>query len=259
MKMKEVNHFLLNLYESVRSLNEIGNMTLFAKSGHCTNCNFCNAKNSILSILNEEELLTLNRDRYEVSYKTGENIIKQGTAVSHLILLTSGIAKLYIEGVDNKNIILELVLPYQIVGASGFLADNRYHYSVTAIEPCTTCFIDIQNIRLLLKRNPDFMEAFIGNYSFENNKIYERLISLTQKQMHGRISDILIYLYKKIYQSDTFDLILSRQDIGELSGMTKDSAIRVLKDFESEGIIKVNGKKFQILNKEILHEISDKG
>ncbi len=74
-----------------------------------------------------------------------------------------------------------------------------------------------------------------------------------------RISDVLIYLYQKVYNSDTFDLILSRQDIGELSGMTKDSAIRVLKDFESEGIIKVDGKKIKILNKEILNDISNKG
>jgi CRP/FNR family transcriptional regulator len=234
-------------------------MTIFAKSGNCKNCNLCNAKNDILRILNEEEVLILNQNRYEVGYKAGENIIKQGTTASHLILLTTGIAKLYIEGVDNKNIILELILPYQLLGSAGFLSDNRYHYSVTAIEPSTVCFIDVQNIRLLLRKNAEFMEAFIGNISFESNKMFERLISLTQKQMHGRISDVLIYLYKKIYQSETFDLILSRQDIGELSGMTKDSAIRVLKDFESEGIIKVDGKQFKILNKEILQEISNKG
>jgi len=232
---------------------------MFAKSGNCKSCNDCNGKNAILCILSEEELNILNQNRYEVGYKPGENIIKQGTAASHLILLTSGIAKLYLEGLDNKNIILELVLPHQLLGSPGFLSDNRYHYSVTAIENCTACFIDVQNIKLLLRKNPDFMEAYISSFSFESNKIYERLISLTQKQMHGRISDILIYLYKKIYQSETFDLILSRQDIGELSGMTKDSAIRVLKDFESEGIIKVDGKQFRILNKEILDEISNKG
>ena len=71
------------------------------------------------------------------------------------------------------------------------------------------------------------MEAFIGTCNLENNKIYERIIRLTQKQMHGRISDILKYLYSKVFKSDIFDLLLSRQDIGELSGMTKDSAIRV--------------------------------
>jgi CRP/FNR family transcriptional regulator len=219
----------------------------------------CNAKVAIFQKLNEEELTLLNQNRYEVSFKPGENIIKQGTASSHLIMLTSGMAKMYIEGIDNKNVILELILPHKIYGAPGLFVDNRYHYSITATVPTTACFIDFQNIRSLLRKNADFTEAFVGNCSFNNLRTYERLISLTQKQMHGRIADLLIYLYNDIFQSTTFELTLSRQDIGELSGMTKDSAIRILKEFENEGIIKADGKKIKILNKEILQEISIRG
>jgi CRP/FNR family transcriptional regulator, polysaccharide utilization system transcription regulator len=234
-------------------------MTLFAKSVNCINCNQCNAKAAAFKMLNEEELTILNQNRYEVSFKTGENIIKQGTASSHLIMFISGMAKLYLEGLDNKNFIFEFILPYKVFGVPGIIIDNRYHYSITAIEPSTVCFIDIQNVRSILKKNSDFTEWFIGNCSSNTVRAYERLISLTQKQMHGRIADILIYLYKEIYQSNSFELSLSRQDIGELSGMTKDSAIRILKDFENEGIIKVDGKKIEILNKEILQEISIRG
>ncbi len=210
-------------------------------------------------MLNEEEFAILNQNRYEVGFKTGENILKQGTASSHLIMLTTGIAKMYIEGLDNKNLILELILPWKIYGGPGIYVDNRYHYSITAIEPCTVCFIDTQNIKTLLRTNGDFTEAFVGNCSFNSVRTFERLVSLTQKQMHGRIADILIYLCKEIYESDTFELSLSRQDIGDLSGMTKDSAIRILKEFENEGIIKVEGKKIGLLNKELLQEISIRG
>ncbi len=234
-------------------------MTLFTKSVNCTNCNQCNHKAPIFKMLNEEELAILNQNRYEVGFKTGENILKQGTASSHLIMLTAGIAKMYIEGLDNKNLILELILPWKIYGGPGIYVDNRYHYSITAIEPCTVCFIDTQNIKALLRTNGDFTEAFVGNCSFSSVRTFERLVSLTQKQMHGRIADILIYLCKEIYQSDTFELSLSRQDIGDLSGMTKDSAIRILKEFENEGIIKVEGKKIGLLNKELLPEISIRG
>lgn len=210
-------------------------------------------------MLNEEELSILNQNRYEVGFKTGENILKQGTSLSHLIMLTKGIAKMYIEGLDNKNLILELILPWKVYGGPGMYVDNRYHYSITAIEPSTACFIDIQNIKSLLRTNGDFTEALVANSSFNSVRTFERMVSLTQKQMHGRIADILIYLYKEIYQSDTFELSLSRQDIGEFSGMTKDSAIRILKEFENEGIIKVDGKKIGILNKELLQEISIRG
>ena len=117
----------------------------------------------------------------------------------------------------------------------------------------------MKNIKELLHLNGSFTEAFIANCSYNSVKTFERMVSLTQKQMHGRIADILIYMSKEIYQSDTFELSLSRQDIGELSGMTKDSAIRILKEFENESIIKLDGKKIGIINKELLQEISIRG
>jgi CRP/FNR family transcriptional regulator len=77
--------------------------------------------------------------------------------------------------------------------------------------------------------------------------------------MHGRIADVLIYLSETIYNSRSFEMSLSRQDISEFSGMSKDSAIRILKEFETEGIIEANGKRVSINNMNLLVEISDKG
>jgi CRP/FNR family transcriptional regulator, polysaccharide utilization system transcription regulator len=234
-------------------------MTWFNKSIHCNNCTNCNKKAPLFKMLSEEEEEILNQNRYEVVFKAGENIIKQGTASSHLIMLTSGIAKLYIEGLDSKNLILELIKPWKLFGGPGIYNDNRYHYSATAIELTSTCFIDSQQIKLLIRKNPDFAEAFIANFSFNSIKTFDRIVSLTQKQMHGRIADVLLYLSKEVYNSPDFEMSLSRQDIGELSGMTKDSAIRILKELENEHVIRLEGKKISIANNDVLEEISLKG
>jgi len=234
-------------------------MTWFNKSVNCTSCDLCNKRSHIFKMLDEEEEAILSTNRYEVVFKAGENIIKQGTAASHLIMLTSGIAKLYIEGLDSKNLILELIQPWKLFGGPGIYNDNRHHYSVTAIEPTSACFIDSLQIKTLIRKNPNFAEAFIANYSSNSIKTLDRMFSLTQKQMHGRIADVLLYLSKEVFNSSNFELSLSRQDIGELSGMTKDSAIRILKEFENEQIIRLEGKKVSISNNEILEEISLKG
>jgi CRP/FNR family transcriptional regulator len=92
-----------------------------------------------------------------------------------------------------------------------------------------------------------------------STRTFERFVSLTQKQMHGRIADVLIYLAENIYNNQTFEIALSRQDISEFSGMSKDSAIRILKEFESEGIIEANGKTISINKMDLLKEISAKG
>jgi CRP-like cAMP-binding protein len=234
-------------------------MTHFRRSFQCVNCENCNEKISLLSVLKQEEMTIVNDKRFEVRFKAGENIIKQGTASANLAFLTTGLAKEYIEGYDNRDLILEIVQPWHLFGGPGIYVDMRYHYSVAALEDSTACFIDTVNFKKLIRLNVDFAEEFIKYCNTCSTNTFERFLSLTQKQMHGRIADVLIYLSETIYKNLSFDLSMSRQEIADFSGMSKDSAIRILKELENEHIIDANGKKISILKMNLLKEISVKG
>ncbi len=77
--------------------------------------------------------------------------------------------------------------------------------------------------------------------------------------MHGRMADGLLYLSKVFFENDTFKLHLSRQEIADLTAMSKDSAIRILKDFERDRLISLNGNELSILDTDQLQNISLKG
>jgi len=234
-------------------------MTQFHKSVFCVNCYKCNERIPLFTDLVHEELEIINDNRFEVHFKVGENIIKQGTVASNLVYLTTGMAKQYIEGYDQRNLILEILKPWTVFGGTGIYVDMRYHYSISALEDSTACFIDTANIKKLIRKNPDFTERFMNYCGTCNTSTFARFVSITQKQMHGRIADVLIYLAETIYNSLTFDITLSRQDISEFSGMSKDSAIRILKEFENEGIIQATGKNISINKIDLLKEISIRG
>ena len=87
----------------------------------------------------------------------------------------------------------------------------------------------------------------------------EKMNLLAHKHMHGKLADALLYLADEIYNSDQFETQLSRQDFADMSAMTKESAIRVMKEFKDEHIINYNTTHFEILNKEALRKISSMG
>ena len=234
-------------------------MNQFHKSIFCVNCYKCNERIPLFTELANDELQIINDNRFEVHFKVGENIIKQGTVASNLVYLTTGMAKQYIEGYDQRNLIIEILKPWTVFGGTGIYVDMRYHYSISALEDSTACFIDTANIKKLIRKNPDFAERFMNYCGTCSTSTFGRFVSITQKQMHGRIADVLIYLAETIYDSLTFDITLSRQDISEFSGMSKDSAIRILKEFENEGIIQATGKNISINKIDLLKEISIKG
>ncbi|MEI6433223.1 MAG: Crp/Fnr family transcriptional regulator [Bacteroidota bacterium] len=228
------------------------------KNHQASNCNDCNCKTQIFKNLGSTELDLINNSRFQVDYKGGEIIFKQGTPSPYFVCITSGLAKIYIEGYG-KNLILALVKPVDYIFGPGIYVDNRHYYSASAVEDCTACLVDASVFKKLIRENPDFAEDFLKRVSLQSIFNFEQIVSLTQKQMPGRIADVIFYLSEKIYCKNPFELSISRQDLADLSGMSKESAIRILKEFKEEGILTVAGNKMEILNVKQLRQISETG
>lgn len=225
----------------------------------CEDCKDCMHKAPYFKILSQDELDLVNRDRYSVRYKPGETILKQGTSASHVLSLIEGIIKLYIEGIGEKNLLLGLNKPWALIGGPGLHTDQRIHYSVVAQTEVSVCFINIDRFNEVMQLNCQFSNQLIHHISKQSVVLFDKMISLTQKQMHGRMADGLLYLSQDFYNDTAFDMHLSRQDIADLTAMSKDSAIRILKDFERDGIINTAGSRLEILDMQQLQDISLRG
>ena len=77
--------------------------------------------------------------------------------------------------------------------------------------------------------------------------------------MNGRLAENIIYLADEIYNADKFTTTLTRQELADMSSMTKESVIRALKGFKDEGILNCENDSFEILQKDALIKISKFG
>ncbi len=231
-------------------------MTVFNAGLDCRNCP---SKPALFQYLSGEELVYLEENRYEVHFNPGETVFKQGGALTHVACLTSGLFKIYLEDSNRNNLLLTILKPAELVGGPGFMVDSRHHFSVTALQSSTVCFIDIKVFKEILKRNPEFALQFIGYLNRIHINMYNKLISLTHKNMQGRVSDTLIYLSKNIYDSLAFDTPLSRQDLADLSSIAKESFIRIIKEFKDKDLINFEGNSFKIKKLKALQKISQSG
>ncbi len=223
------------------------------------NCFDCAKKLSIFNNLNDEELGLINESKNTVKFSAGEIMLKQGTALTHMVCLTTGLAKVYLEGENNKNLILKFLRPSQIVGGPGFLTDQKLHFTVRAMEESYACFIDAEVLKEILKGNHEFAMELLKHGNQQAIRNYRNFISLTQKQMHGRIADALLHLSRNIFPEESNGFNISRQDLADCTAMAKESAIRILKEFSNEQLITIHGKKITVKQIEVLESISRKG
>lgn len=208
--------------------------------------------------LTPDELELINENRYEATFKPGEIILKQGAPASNALFLAKGLAKNYIEGATGKNFIVDILHPGIIVLSPGAYVDLRYTYSVAAITQVNACFISFEIFRQLVRKNGEFAESLLKDLSAKSLRSYNKMVNLAQKKMPGRIADALLYFSDEIFRSDEFDMLLSRQELGEMTNMVKESVVRILKEMEDENVIISTSSRIKITNRKRLIEISEK-
>lgn len=208
--------------------------------------------------LNEEEFDILNKNRIQLSFKKGEIINKQGAFASNIFFILKGIVKSYME-VQHKNLIITIQPAGSFVGLTSLSVDNVYHYSTKALVDTEIYSYDINVFKNMMRQNALFSTEIADIINTNMVMLYDRFFSLTQKQLHGRLADILLCLSHKIYKSLDFELSMSRKDLAELTGMSTESAIRILKDLKDEQIIDISGKRLRITDLERLKRISVTG
>ena len=226
---------------------------------NCKGCDDCNRKSPLFASLTDEELKTLNKDRYSVRFHKGEMILKQGTRADFLLSLIEGFARMYIEGDHGRNLVLDFINPPRLLGGPSAQIDGKHKYSVVAIRETLVCFIDLESFKKVFASNSTFAEQYLVHCSGNYLAALDRMVGISQKQMHGRMADALIYLSEDIYKNKVIGEEISRQDFAEYTCMSKDSAIRVLKEFERDRIVGLHGRQIEVLDSGKLREIADKG
>lgn len=209
--------------------------------------------------LSKSEMDLVNENRYEAAFRPGEIMIKQGSPASHALFMANGMAKTYIEGSGGKNLMMGIALPGKIIMSPGGYVNSRHSFSVAAISSVKACFVSFDILRNIARENGTFADSLLVDISEKSVSAYSRMVSQAQKRMSGRLAEILLYFSDEIFHKDEYEMILSRQELGEMATMAKECVVRILKEFEDSGIVYSDSSKVRILDKDKLIMISQKG
>lgn len=223
--------------------------------GDCVECQF---RTNLCKGLPSNDFQNLFESTTRIGYKKGEIILKQGIKTKHLVYLTKGLVKFYYDD-KGKGLIITIDKAPTLLGLANILNEDINVFSIYALEDCTGCLIDLTKFKILLLNNRQFMLNIMSTSTDMFRKSIFNFISIAHKQVNGRVADILLYLSKYIYQDNTFVLSLSRQELAEYAGCSKENIIHTLRNFHADGIINISGKNIQILSFDRLENISKVG
>lgn len=209
--------------------------------------------------LSPEQKEFLDANSVKIKYRKGEIICKQGGFVSHVIYVEKGLAKVFLENGSNS-LVLRITPDRNFLGLSSVSEEHPYFpYSAMTYVDSEIRQIEVKAFRTLMHQNFEFTKEIIDILSSNSLQIYGRFFCFTYKQAFGRLADILLCLADRIFKSSVFELPLSRKELAELSGMSSETVIRMLKEFNDEGLIRMNGKSIEVIDYERIKQISETG
>ena len=229
------------------------------QSSDSISCKGCKQSSKCFSRLLPAQVEFIDHYKVQIDYSMGEDVCKQGAFASSIIYIVDGLIKLSIEGPNNKSFILRIVKPTEFIGLSSLFGENIYHYSAKTLKDTTICMIEKDSIAKLARENGIFASEIIKWHCHIETHHYKKFQSLTYKQLHGRLADTLLYLSKEDFGMENIFQYLTRKDLAELSAMSTEGAVRILSEFDKDGIIELKGKNIEILDMEKLVRISKAG
>lgn len=223
-------------------------------------CMDCNLKSHAVSILNENELCILEQGCSKTKYQKGELIFKEGAPARHITYVRAGLIKLIKQGIGGKDFILSISKKGAYLGIQNLNRKSTENYfSAIAVSNSEVCFIDIECFSRLLQQNGTFASEVITTIFSDQMNYFDRLVNNVQQQLPGRLANTLSYFQHEVYNSNVFNLNLTKTELAALIGSSRESVSRILKEFQDAEIIRMERSKITILNEQKLEEIKQKG
>lgn len=213
----------------------------------------------IWNVISEEQRKLILENFSIHNYKKNQIIYAEGEQPEYLWCLLNGKVRTFKSGIGERVQIIRLYRSVQYFGYRAYFAGENYTTSASAFEPSVVGSIPMQIVESLIHSSTDVAMFFIHELSRNLGGSDNKMVTLTQKHIRGRLAEALLMLADNYGLEDdeaTLKICMSREDLASLSNMTSSNATRTLGAFVDEQLIIVDGRRIKILNPPRLKKIS---
>ncbi len=224
-----------------------------------SNCEQCILHElSSIKSLSKGELKQISDHKDTIDFKKGDVLFSEGNVLNGVYCIKEGICKMSRLSENGKEQIVKFIKQGDMLGYRSVLSEEPVTLTATVLKDLKACYIPKNDIFNAMKTNPKFsmeMTKTVCNDLRDANMI---ITNMAQKHVKERLADTLLFL------KDTFgldkegflDIILTREELSSVIGTATESAIRLLSDFKKKGLIRLSGKKIEVLDEHELLKIS---
>jgi len=200
----------------------------------------------------EEALRELSEGQEIRSYLKKSSIYHEDNYPKFLYQIISGHIKCARQTDSGKELITKVYGPGEFVGLVSLMKDEPYQESAVCTDDCEVKILPAEDFKLLMFNDRDFSAKFTKLLANHAGQTEAQLVDLAYSSVRKKVANALL-AFAKIIESK--ELTVSREDIAAKTGTARETVIRTISDFKSEGLISIQHGALVILDKAALEEM----
>ena len=189
-------------------------------------------------------------------FREGEHIFREGDAFTVIAAVRGGTVKTYVNDAEGREQVLGFFLPGEVIGLSA-ISQSRYPCNAVALDSVVLCSFSFPNIAALAARMPGLQQHLFRLLSQDINKA-----SLLSGNFSAdeRMAAFLVSLSRRYaargFSPNRFLVSMTRTDIANYLRLASETVSRVFRRFQDEGLIHVERRDIELLNRTKLEELA---
>lgn len=198
-------------------------------------------KVSIFNTLGAEDAREVQRYFQAETFSKKEFVFSEGDPSEWLYIVKTGKVKITKLSHEGKEIILEIIPPYEMFGGIAVVRGFPYPANAVAMEDSEVLKISRKNLLSLMDKLPNLMYCMAVNIGDRIKDTHETLKSIALEKVESRIASLLIKLSEKsgekVSEGVAITMKLTKQDIAEMVGTTVETSIRTMSKLTKAGLV----------------------
>lgn len=209
----------------------------------------------------EKKLHKLVENQKVLSVPAKYTLFYEDSYPNYLYLIESGQVKIFKSNLDGKELITDLYQAGDYFGYKALFLNSAYTSSAVTLEESELTLIPKMAFFELLEQEQQVYQYFLQILTQKVQKQEERLLHLAYDSVRTRVASALLFCSnqgaeQKSGFQERVSIHISREDLANFVGTSKETLIRTLSDFKQEGILVTKGRYITLTNLKLLQEIA---
>ncbi|PID51378.1 MAG: cAMP-activated global transcriptional regulator CRP [Pasteurellales bacterium] len=180
-------------------------------------------------------------------YPSKTSLIHVGETAETLYYIISGSVSVFVKDEDGKEMILSNLGENEFLGEISLFdeGESKRTASVKTRTSCEIAEISYTKFKQLIYINPDILMYLSAQMARRLRQTSMQASNLAFLDVAGRIAQTLMNLTKQpdaMTHPDGMQIKITRQEIGQMVGCSRETVGRILKMLEDKGLISAHGK-----------------